>query len=136
MLIADATGSTGLEWSSTDVQEVTPSSDNKIFHTNHYVLPHPGIEDIHWLDDSAPRLSRAEELCKDITEPSLNDLAKVLQDQKDFPAAICRAQTGVSTFATLFSIVMDLAVPQAIVTSGPSAKSKWTFELRFESKNE
>lgn len=131
-LIADSEGSTGLEWSSTDVQEVKMSERGKLFHTNHYVLPHPGVEDIHWLKDSPPRLSKIEALCDEITTPSLDGIARILQDQQDFPAAICRSQVGESTFATLFSIVMDLAVPRAIVTMGQPVKPTGTYELRFE----
>ena len=48
MLVADADGSVGLEWSSVEVQKVNMNSNKQVFHSNHYLMKHVGVEDTNW----------------------------------------------------------------------------------------
>lgn len=123
MLIADADGSLGLEWSSVDVQKVQMNTQQQIFHTNHYLLPHPGVVDTDWLRDSRFRVSRIEELCSSLgSEPSLSNIEDVFKDEDNLPASICRLQTEQTGSATLFNIVMELKSKEVVVKFGrPSA---------------
>lgn len=123
MLVADETGATGLEWSSTDLQILDENDRGQVFHSNHYIVEHPGLNVKPWLADSDFRLARVEQLCNAIPEPPTTEkLLGVLEDEKNFPAAICRAVDGSSDLATLFSILMDLKARRSVVRLGrPSA---------------
>ncbi|EME86512.1 uncharacterized protein MYCFIDRAFT_88844 [Pseudocercospora fijiensis CIRAD86] len=127
-LLADSEQSVGLEWSSSDVQEIHPRS-NKIFHTNHYMVAHPGVVDIPWLDDSSVRLAKIEELSNVAERQSLTSISKMLSDETSYPTSICRAQKDASTFATLFSIVMDLSARKAVVKVGRPIAPEEVIEL-------
>ena len=94
-------------------------------HTNHYVTPHPGVEDLIALKDSPTRLKRVDQLVREQTERSpdagslgVGDIRSLLKDEEDFPTAICRAKTDDSSVSTLFSIVMDLRNRRAEVVVG------------------
>ncbi|KAF7186408.1 Acyl-coenzyme A:6-aminopenicillanic-acid-acyltransferase 40 kDa form [Pseudocercospora fuligena] len=129
-LLADSEQSVGLEWSSSDVQEIQSRSD-KIFHTNHYIVEHPGVTDIPWLDDSSVRLAKIEELSNTAEKQSLASISRMLSDESSFPTSICRAQKDASTFATLFSIVMDLSARKAVVKVGRPIAPEEVIELAF-----
>lgn len=40
MLVADATGGVGLEWSSKDLRKIEMNASKQVFHTNHYLATH------------------------------------------------------------------------------------------------
>lgn len=120
MLIADAEGGIGLEWSSADVQKCTMNAAKQVFHSNHYILPHPSVgEDTNWLKDSSFRVKRIEELAVKLGKsPTEDDIFELFKDETNYPGAICRAQKSPSTSASLFNIVMDLDQKRADVRLG------------------
>ena len=131
ILVADSIGGTGLECSCIDTVELPMDSHGVVTHTNHFLKPHPGIEDKVALPDSRPRLHRINELVLDKlveyterTELHSPDIARLLRDEKNLPAAICRSRTSDSSIATLFSIVMDLDQGRAEVVIGRPSQSK------------
>ena len=134
MLVADATGGVGLEWSSVEHQKVQMNASKQVFHSNHYLVDHPGIFDTNWLSDSKFRVARIEELCKRLGySPKLADVAGVFKDEKNYPGSICRKQDPPdSDTATLFNIVMDLEKKTAAVTLGRPVEADSRFVLSFE----
>lgn len=135
MLIADASGGIGLEWSSADVQKCEMNAAGQVFHSNHYLQKHPSTgPDTNWLADSTFRVARIEELAGGLVrgEPSAEALFEVFKDETNAPGAICRIQKGHSTSATLFNIVMDLKARRAGVTLGRPIDPDDYLELAFD----
>lgn len=132
MLVADETGSVGLEWSSTDLQTLNMNDQGQIFHSNHYIVEHPELDVEPWLADSDFRLDRVERLCNDVPKPpAIDDLLGVLEDEKNYPAAICRAVDGSAGIATLFSILMDLKSKRSVVRLGRPSAPEEVIHLSF-----
>ncbi|KAK4575318.1 hypothetical protein LTR86_001172 [Recurvomyces mirabilis] len=132
MLVADATGGTGLEWSSVELGKIQMNSQKQIFHSNHYLTKHPGVEDTKWLKDSDFRVTRIEALAKELGEsPSKQSLFGLFKDETNYPGAICRAQVGESGSASLFNIIMDLKKRQATVTLGRPVEPEEVVQLSF-----
>ena len=132
ILIADATGGMGLECSSQDICKL-PMREGKVLHTNHFVVEHPGVVDKMQLKDSPFRLQRIHDLVKaaetEYLAPNVERLDKFLEDEMNYPTAICRAETDDSTVATLFSIVMDLNEKAAKVRLGRPCVAEDTLML-------
>ena len=133
MLVADATGGIGLEWSSVEVQKCTMNSLDQVFHSNHYLLKHPGVgQDTNWLPDSSYRVTRIEELTNKIDSAVTKDkIFDMFKDEANYPGAICRAQKGGSGSASLFNIVMDLKAKRAVVTLGRPVEPEEVVQLAF-----
>jgi isopenicillin-N N-acyltransferase-like protein len=133
MLVADATGGVGLEWSSKDLRKIEMNVSKQVFHTNHYLARHAeGVVDTVWLKDSLVRVVRVEELCKRLGEsPSHDEVADVFKDEKGLPTSICRNERDGSATGTLFNIVMDLEKKGATVTLGRPVHPEEQFELSF-----
>ncbi|KAK5116714.1 hypothetical protein LTR62_007388 [Meristemomyces frigidus] len=131
-LIADASGGTGLEWSSIELAKIPMDEKRQVFHSNHFLTKHPGVVDTVWLADSSFRVSRIEELCKDLgSSPSAEEIFGLFKDERNYPGAICRAQVGEVTSASLFNIVMDLVKRRATVTMGRPVEPEEVVELVF-----
>lgn len=128
ILVADAEGSIGLECSHQDMIQLPMSDKGLVTHTNHFVKPHPGVEDKMQLEDSPGRLDRINHLVES-GQPDSVQIGKVLQDEEGFPASICRERTEKSTVATLFSIVMDLGKRRATVRLGRPSAAEEIIEL-------
>lgn len=132
MLVADATGGIGLEWSSVELQKCGMNESKQFFHSNHYLAKHPGVEDTNWLGDSTFRVTKIEELCKAIApDPTAKTLYGCFKDETNYPAAICRAQVDGCGSATLFNIIMDLEAKRASVTLGRPVQPDEVLELAF-----
>lgn len=133
MLVADATGGVGLEWSSKDLQKIEMNAFKQVFHTNHYLATHEeGVVDTVWLEDSLVRVVRVEELCKGLGEsPTHSEIEDVFKDEKGLPTSICRYERDGSATGTLFNIVMDLEKKRATVTVGRPIDPEEQFELSF-----
>jgi isopenicillin-N N-acyltransferase-like protein len=133
MLVADATGGVGLEWSSKDLRKIEMNTSKQVFHTNHYLATHDeGVVDTVWLKDSLVRVVRVEELCKKLGEsPSHNEIQDVFKDEEGLPTAICRNEKDGSATGTLFNIVMNLEKKRATVTLGRPIDPEEQFELSF-----
>lgn len=133
MLIADSTGGVGMEWSSVENRRLDMNTSGQVFHSNHYVLEHKGVEDEKWLEDSSVRIKRIEELCKGLStsEPSMHEIKSLFMDEENCPGAICRQQLPPSNAATLFNIVMDLTSKRAVVALGRPVKADEIIELSF-----
>ncbi|KAK0260933.1 hypothetical protein LTR91_002151 [Friedmanniomyces endolithicus] len=132
MLVADGGGSIGLEWSSVELQKVKMNGNEQVFHSNHYLAEHVGVEDSNWLKDSTFRVTRIEELCKDLTgSPTTETLFELFKDEENYPGAICRAQVEPSGSASLFNIIMDLQHRAATVTLGRPVAPEEVVQLAF-----
>jgi isopenicillin-N N-acyltransferase like protein len=133
MLIGDPTGGIGLEWSAGDVQKCLMNDVKQVFHSNHYLLEHPGTgQDTNWLKDSTFRVKRIEELAKGIgTDPTTKNVFELFKDEQNWPTAICRSQKTPSTSASLFNIVMDLQAKKADVTLGRPTEPEDFVQLAF-----
>lgn len=133
MLIADATGGIGLEWSSSDVQKCTMNDSHQVFHSNHYLLKHPGVgQDTNWLADSEFRVTKIEELAGKIEgAPTKEKIFELFKDESNYPGAICRAAKPPSTSASLFHITMDLLKKRADITLGRPVAPDDSVQLAF-----
>ena len=133
MLIADATGGVGMEWSSVEVQKCTMNTSKQVFHSNHFLLKHPGVgPDTNWLADSNYRVTRIEELANGIEgKPTKEKVFEIFKDESNYPGSICRAQKGASGSASLFNIIMDLEAKRANVTLGRPTEPEEFVTLAF-----
>ncbi|MCJ1455793.1 hypothetical protein MMC28_006149 [Mycoblastus sanguinarius] len=134
ILVADLDGGTGLECSHIDILDLPMDCRGIVTHTNHFIKPHPGVEDKMALLDSRPRLERIDELVHEKvdqlsgrTSLELSDVSGLLEDEKGFPTAISRSRTDDSSIATLFSIIMNLGEGSAKVVVGRPSQKKATF---------
>lgn len=108
------------------------SEAGQVFHSNHYLVQHPGVIDTVWLQDSKFRIKRVEELCHELgVSPSMGSIQGLFTDEKNYPFAICRAQEGGAASATLFNIVMDLEEKVANVILGRPTAPEGIYELAF-----
>ncbi|KAI5359735.1 putative peptidase C45 [Septoria linicola] len=131
MLVADASGGIGLEWSASGLQKVLMNQEQQIFHSNHFLIQHQE-EDTNWLADSNFRVARIEELAKEVRgQPTADDLYGIFKDTSNWPGAICRSAKGENTSQTLFNIVMDLEARRASVTVGRPVEPAESFDLSF-----
>lgn len=104
----------------------------QVFHSNHYLVQHPGVHDTVWLEDSKFRIKRVEEVCQNLGEsPSMDTVQGIFTDEKNYPYAICRAQESGCQSATLFNIVMDLRGKSAKVILGRPTAPEGSYELVF-----
>lgn len=132
--IADAeTGSVSLEWSATDVQKLFPDGTGRIYHSNHYLVDHPGAKDTVYLPDSIPRVKRIRELSEALgkMDPTVSELLDVFKDDQNFPKSINRKQVEARQSETLFNIICDLKAKKAYVTEGRPTEAKSTFTLEL-----
>lgn len=138
ILIADPTGSEGLECSAKDISKIqmgnaVEKTPRVVTHTNHFIRPHcQGVEDKVYLPDSVPRLTRIRELVAHRGHDlGMEDIADMLKDEEGYPSSICRAASDTYQVATLFSIVMDLVRKQAIVKVGRPAAPQGMIRLQL-----
>ncbi|KAK1818359.1 hypothetical protein LTR12_007273 [Friedmanniomyces endolithicus] len=132
MLVADGSGSIGLEWSAVELQKVKMNGREQVFHSNHYLAEHVRVEDSRWLEDSTFRVTRIEKLCEDFKDPPTTEtLFELFKDEENYPGAICRAQMGTSGSASLFNIIMDLQHRTAAVTLGRPVAPEEVVQLAF-----
>jgi len=133
MLVADATGGVGLEWSFRDLSKVEMNAARQVFHTNHYLAVHEqGVVDTVWLKDSLVRIVRVQQLCGRLGDsPTMREVTEVFKDEKGLPTSICRHELDDGATSTLFNIVMDLEARKATVTLGRPVEPEEHFELAF-----
>ncbi|KAH8899035.1 AAT-domain-containing protein [Thozetella sp. PMI_491] len=120
ILVADSTGSTGLECTSRGIKLLTPDSSGRIVHSNHMLLEHAGIDAPPWLPDSFGRIKRMRRLVAEVkTEsPTFDEIFELYKDQEGYPAAINRQAQGDITSSTLFNIIADLTQKKGTVRFG------------------
>ncbi|KAK0943426.1 hypothetical protein LTR29_005009 [Friedmanniomyces endolithicus] len=83
MLVADGSGSIGLEWSAVELQKVKMNGREQVFHSNHYLAEHVRVEDSRWLEDSTFRVTRIEKLCEDFKDPPTTEtLFELFKDER------------------------------------------------------
>ncbi|KAI0515135.1 peptidase C45 acyl-coenzyme A:6-aminopenicillanic acid acyl-transferase-like protein [Xylaria bambusicola] len=131
ILVADGTGSTGLECTSKWVKQVTMDEAKRVCHTNHLLSDKSDVNEVPWLADSRPRLARIRELASGVTDPNLDTLAALFKDTEGYPCSINRRQEGESAAQTLFTIVMDLTAKSARVTFGRPTEVYGRVSLSF-----
>lgn len=127
--MADSESAIGLECSHIDIIKLTVEQ-GILTHTNHYIRPHRGVEDLMALKDSPTRFERIDQLVREQTKTlhftgtlGLEDVRSLLKDEENFPTSICRSRTDDSSIATLFNIVMDLENRRAEVMPGKPSSS-------------
>jgi isopenicillin-N N-acyltransferase-like protein len=132
MLISDMTTATGLEFTSSTFARLPVDAHGRVIHSNHLLLPHPGVYESPWLDDSPVRVDVMQKNTAQIKELSWPVFSRLFEDETNYPAAICRAQEGSSTSATLFNIIMDLREKKAVIRMGRPIDPDETVELAFK----
>lgn len=127
LLIADQTGSMGLECTSFGIKQIPMDQEGKVVHANHLVLEHPEVDEPPWLEDSPVRTARMDQMLskKLKSSPNFEELFELFKDEQGYPAAINRCQIDGCETQTLFTIMMNLAKKSATVTFGrPSIVSE------------
>ncbi|KAA8906852.1 hypothetical protein TRICI_005091 [Trichomonascus ciferrii] len=134
ILVGDRDTGTGLEFSSTDVQELLPDANNCIFHSNHYVVDHYREDGQKIVDvgpkDSPFRLKRISEITRTLS-PTVPSIQSAFADKANYPGSICRQTQGEVESTTLFNIVMDLASAKAHVIIGKPDQRDSAQQLQF-----
>lgn len=120
ILVGDSLGSTGLECTPFGVKDVLMNSEKRVYHTNHLILEHPGVDEPPWLEDSHSRLARIQSLADaaDTSKSGAKQLFEMFKDEEGCPCSINRKQEGISGFQTLFTIIMNLGDGEALVKVG------------------
>ncbi|KAI9376125.1 AAT-domain-containing protein [Aspergillus egyptiacus] len=131
ILIADAKDASGCEFTSTTTAVIPVDAHGRVAHSNHLLLPHPGVVDTVWLTDSPFRVERALQLSEEMVEgktggATWEGVAGIFRNRVNAPAAICR--TG--EIETLFNIVMELKERRAVVRLGRPDCVEEVVELR------
>lgn len=136
-LIADSNSAVGLETTCATFSEIEMDSRGRVFHSNHLVAAHQEVKEPRWLPDSLFRLSRIETLADELETTTgegginMEGFKGLFVDEENFPAAICRAEEGISDCATLFNIAMDLKAKTAVITVGRPSRSSETLNIDF-----
>lgn len=132
MLVADGTGSVGLEWTFSAGRKLKMNESGQVFHSNHYLHKDLVPFDTDWMIDSGFRLDRIEQLCQGVEKPDMEVVRKMFRDEENFPSGICRKTTeAITNASTLFSIVMELRSKRAIITLGRPVAPEQEFEISF-----
>lgn len=132
ILLGDPKTSIGLEFTKSTFAHCMPDGENRVVHTNHLLLEHPGEIDTIWIRDSLSRVSTMSESAGKIGgEPSWEDVSRLFEDEQNFPGAICRFETPQTGSGTLFNIVMDLKRRKAVVKLGRPTEVEETIELEL-----
>lgn len=130
ILIADATTAIGLEFTKATFARCLPDELNRVVHTNHMLKEHAGQVDTVWLKDSLDRIKTITEISSQ-TASGWDEVSRLFEDEKNFPAAICRKETDETGSETLFNILMDLKAKKAVVRMGRPVRPEETVELSF-----
>lgn len=134
MLIGDASGNAiGLEFTKSTFAKLGKNDLGVIVHSNHMLVEHEGLRKKSWIADSLVRFERMTALTQnfDGKAPSWVYFSALFEDESGYPGAICRAQEGISTSATLFNIVMDLKSKKAVVKIGRPTSADEVIDLQF-----
>ena len=134
ILVADDTGAAyGVECSFADIKTLSVH-DNRLTHTNHWLLGHSGpagrIHEAVVLPDSKIRQERVNYLLqRGIGKDAVHDIEKILEDQDNYPTSINREASDKNPSETLCSIVMDLKQRMARVRMGRPTEPVDSFVL-------
>lgn len=120
ILVADTSGSTGLECTPVGIKEIAMDEKGRVFHTNHLVLDHPSVEETPWLLDSPERLARIKTLSESVNAEEVDSgrVMAMLKDKEGWPSSINRTQDGKHGSQTLFTIIMNLSKRETFVKFG------------------
>lgn len=136
LLIADASGAIGLEFTSTTFARLQMDPHHRVYHSNHLLVEHPFVDEPQWLPDSKFRVDRIKDLTAQLdaksTQPSWAEFSKLFEDEVNHPTAICRSEGAPGSTETLFNIVMDLEETRAVVRLGRPCRSEETVHLTFQ----
>ncbi|KAL4975305.1 acyl-coenzyme A:6-aminopenicillanic acid acyl-transferase-domain-containing protein [Aspergillus desertorum] len=134
ILIGDATTSIGLEFTSSTFARIPVNEKGYIVHSNHMLLPHAGINEPAWLNDSPVRVHTMGENIERLGGTlSWETFGSLFRDETNYPCSINRACGTGSDIATLFNIVMNLRRKVAEVIMGrPSDPGGERIVLAFE----
>jgi len=132
ILLADASTSMGLEFTSSTAAHCVPDAAGRVVHANHLLGEHPGKTDMVWLKDSRRRVSTMAANAGILGgEPSWEDVGGLFADEQYTPGAICRRETPETGSGTLFNIVMDLKSRKAVVRLGRPTQVEETIDLEL-----
>lgn len=134
ILIGDAMTAIGLEFTSSTFARIPVNQKGFIVHSNHMLLPHPGIDEPAWLKDSPVRVQTMSENIEKLQGTLSWELfGGLFKDESNYPCSINRAAGGGSDMATLFNIIMDLRTRRVEVIMGrPSDAAAERVILAFE----
>lgn len=112
-------------------------SDGRVYHSNHLLGRHQGVEEPGWLKDTVTRVERikalATKLGRNTTGLSWEEFSQLFDDHEGFPCSICRWEpTSLGMGGSLFNIVMELTGRRAIVRLGRPCQVECVVELRFD----
>lgn len=115
MLIADHSGSKGVEISPNGICILEEDANGIVAHTNHFLLNRL-VNEPKWLEDSPFRIERMKNISQSLLASLKQDHSKVtikrvrdlFRDRENAPGAICRSETSADGIMSLFNIVMDL----------------------------
>ncbi|KAL2826114.1 hypothetical protein BDW59DRAFT_179673 [Aspergillus cavernicola] len=114
ILIADAQEAMGCEFTSTTSAIMHADSKERVIHSNHLLLSHPGVVDTVWLRDSPFRAERMRELSdggEGEGEVTWDVVASFSEDRENAPAGICR----MGETETLFNVLGMPDFPEEVV---------------------
>lgn len=134
LLVADETGSVGLEFTINGLQELPMDDQSRVIHSNHLLLDHPGVDEPPWLPDSPFRALRLRKLAEEqfsAAPVTVAGIFELFKDEDGYPGAINRCQVGESYFETLFNIVMDLSAKSAMVSFGRATEYSERVQFAF-----
>jgi len=114
MLIADSSGSRGVEISPNGICILEEDDNGIVVHSNHFLLNRL-VDEPKWLEDSPFRLERMKDISlsfvtstQDQAKVSITKVRDLFKDRENAPGAICRSETSADGIMSLFNIVMDL----------------------------
>lgn len=129
ILVADCMTAIGLEFTSSTFARVPVNEHGFLVHTNHMLLPHTGIEEPPWLQDSPARVETMDRNIRNSEYLDWDGFKHLFEDETDYPCSINRAAEGASEIATLFRIAMGLKRKKAEVMMGRPGGSSEQFIL-------
>ncbi|KAL6705147.1 hypothetical protein ACN47E_007252 [Coniothyrium glycines] len=132
ILVADAHAAVGCEFTQATFEKCVPDAAGRVVHANHFLLEHAGQRDTVWLKDSLQRVpTMLANVGKLEEDAGWEEVSRLFEDETNFPAAICRAETAETGSATLFNVVMDLKARKAVVRLGRPTEVEERIELEL-----
>ncbi len=136
MLIGDAQGGTGLEFTYKTFARLPMDARGRVYHTNHLLGEHPGAFTPPFFKSTEQRYKRIVQLTAEMDgscagEPSWEAVGGLFENHEEDEMGICRHAESATEVSTLFRIVMDLQSKRFDVSIGPPCKAEKAISLDF-----